>query len=182
MFDEPIKTIQQAKYFFRAMGCSHFHMDREFPERSTEYGQLNISKQTEAEWRKEEFDEYYVSIMENSDASLLWNLHSRMYDLFEVLKTDTALIKMLEVTKHMRDKVPLIDRVIVAETINGRRMRQFHGGLIYSAYDLGNIRVAKEFVELSLHFVKYDEKENRGVKRHQKAITLCNDIKLELGL
>lgn len=182
MFNEPIINIQQAKDFYKAMGCSHFHMDREFPERYTEYRQLNISKQTEAAWRKEQFGEYYVNIMQNSDPSLLWNLHSRMYDLFEVLKTDTELIKMLEVTKFIRDKVPLIDRVIVAETINGRKMRQFHDGLIYSAYYLGNIRVAKEFVELSLHFAKYNEKENRGIKRHQEAITLSNDIKLELGI
>jgi len=52
-FDEPIRTIEQAKEFFKAMGCSHFHMDRELPKRSQEYKLLNISKQTEAEWRFE---------------------------------------------------------------------------------------------------------------------------------
>ena len=182
MFDEPIRTIEQAKDFFKAMGCSHFHMDREHPERSQEYKLLKISKQKEAEWRKEHFDEYYFNIMESKDNGSLWNLHSRMYDLFESLKTNTALVKMLEVTKSIRDKVPLKDRVIVSETINGRSTRQFRSGLIYSAYDLNNIAAAIEFVELSLHFATYHESANRGLERCQRAIELCNAIKLELGL
>lgn len=182
MFDEPIRTIEQAKEFFKEMGCSHFHMDREFPDRHQEYKLLNISNQTEAEWREEQFDEYFVNIRESKDNSSLWNVHSRMYDLFESLKTNTALIKMLEATKHIRDKAPLKDRVIVAETINGRKMREFRSGLIYSAYDLNNLAAAKEFTELSLHFATYHESSNRGFERCQRAIELCNEIKLELGL
>ena len=182
MFEESIRTIEQAKEFFKTMGCSHFHMDREFPERHQEYKLLNISKQIEVEWKEEKFDKYYLDIMESNDNSSLWNSHSRMYDLFESLKTNTALIKMLEATKHMHDKVPLKDRVIVAETINGRGMREFRRGLIYSAYDLKNIAAAKEFVELSLHFATYHERSNRGLERSQRAIELCNEIMLELGL
>ncbi|MGB7876408.1 MAG: hypothetical protein WBL25_18655 [Anaerolineales bacterium] len=182
MFDDPIRTIEQAKEFFKTMGCSHFHMDREFPERSQEYKLLNISKRTEEEWREEQFDDYHLNSMENQDKGSLWNLHSRMYDLFESLKTNTALMKMLDTTKPIRDKVPLKDRVIVAETINGRKMRQFRSGLIYSAYDLNNIAAAKEFAELSLHFATYHESANRGLERCQRAIELCNEIKLELGL
>jgi hypothetical protein len=182
MFDEPIETAQQAKEFFRALGCSHFHMDREYPERSKEYGQLHISKQTETEWRKEQFDEYYVSIMGNQDASLLWKLHSRMYDLFEALETGTALIQMLQVTRHIRNQVPVEDRVIVAETINGRTVQSARTGLIYKAYDSGNIPVAREFAELSLHFSVYEEGKSRGKERCQRSAQLCKDIKLELGL
>jgi len=182
MYEEPITTVQQAKEFFKAMGCSYFHMDREFPERSREYRNLNISKQTEAEWQKEEIEKDYVNITENNSNVPIWNLHSRMYDLFDELKTSDTLITMLNATRHIRDTVPLIDRIIVAETINGRQMRQFRSGLIYSAYDLGNIAATKEFIELSLHFSKYDEKENRGIARCQGAANLCNDIRTELGL
>jgi hypothetical protein len=182
MFDEPITTIQQAKDFFRAMGCSHFHMDREYPGRANEYRRLHISKQTEKEWMQEQFDEYYVSIVENTNSVPLWSLHSSMYDLLLSIKTDAALLKMLEVTRQMRDKVPMKDRIIVAETINGRTVRSARQGLIYVSYDWSKIPAAKEFVDLSLHFSQYDEKENRGFERCQKAIKLCNDIKLELGL
>lgn len=182
MWDEPIMTLQQAKEFFRAMGCSHFHMDREYPEWSREYGQLNISMQTETEWRKEQFNEYYISIRENEDASLLWQLHSRMYDLFEALGTETALMQMLEVTREIRDKVPVADRVIVAETINGRTVRRARTGLIYKAYDSGHIPVAREFAELSLHFSVYEEGRSRGKERCQRSAQLCQDIQRELGL
>ena len=93
--------------------------------------------------------------MESNDKSSLWILHSQMYDLFESLKTDAALMKMLEATKSIRDKVPMKDRIIVAETINGRTTREFRGGLIYPAYDLKNIAAANEFIKLSLYFASY---------------------------
>jgi hypothetical protein len=135
MFDEQIKTVEQAKEFFRAMGCSHFHMGRDYPQRYAEYGKLNISKQTEAEWRKEQFDAYYIKIIEATDDRSLWNLHFMMYALFENIRTDAALTIMLDITQYIRDKVPLRDKVIVAETINGRSIREARRGLIYLAYD-----------------------------------------------
>ena len=182
MFDEPIKTIEQAKEFFRAFGCSHFHMYREYPVRMYEYEQLGISKQTEREWRQERFDERYADILLNTDAHSLWSVHSQMYDLFEGLSTESSLRKMLQVTQDIRDRVPPVDRVIVAETINGRGIRQIRSGLIYVAYDLGHIPIAKAFVELSLHFSIYYWRENRGEERCRDAALLCKDIARELGL
>lgn len=182
MFDEPITTIQQAKEFFRAMGCSHFHMDREYPDRAKEYYRLRISKQMEKEWTQEQFDEYYADIMGSADVNSLWVLHSSMEQLLTSLRSQAALMKMLEVTQFMRDKVPLADRIIVAETITGRTVRSARQGLIYLAYDWNNIPAAKAFVELALHFAQYDEIENRGYERSQNAIQLCNDIKRQLRL
>lgn len=182
MFDEPIVTIQQAKEFFKAMGCSGFHMYREYPERYREYERLHISKQMEKEWTQEQFDEYYVDIMKSADVNSLWMWHSSMEQLLTSLRSQTALMKVLEATQFMRDKVPLADRIMVAETITGRTARSARQGLIYLAYDWNNIPVAKEFVELALHFAQYDEKENRGYERSLNAIKLCNDIKRELKL
>ena len=182
MFDEPITTIQQAKEFFKAMGCSDFHMYREYPDRAKEYRGLGISRQTEKEWTQEQFDEYYADIMANADVNTLWMWHSSMEQLLTSLRSQAALMKMLEVTQFMRDKVLLADRVIVAETITGRTARSARQGLIYLAYDWNNIPAAKAFVELALHFARYDEKENRGYERSQNALQLCNEIKRELRL
>ncbi len=182
MFDEQIKTIEQAKEYFRAMECSSYHMWREYPQRYEEYKQLNISKETERVWQEERFGEYYTSIIENTDGKSLWNLHARMYDLFEALKSESALLKMLEVTKHIRDRVPTQDRVKVAETINGRTAREARHGLIYSAYDLKNIPAAQAFIELASHFSIYEGQERFEIERSQRASRLCNEIKLELGL
>jgi hypothetical protein len=182
MFDIPSTTLQQAREFFKAMGCSHFHMDREYPDRAIEYGRLGISKQTEKEWTQEQFNEYHAWIMENAEASSLWRLHSAMEDLLASLGSQPALLKMLEVTEFMRDRVPLEDRVIVAETINGRTVRSARQGLIYLAYDWNNIPVAKAFVELSRHFSQYDEQQNMDYKRCMSVINLCNEIRRELEL
>jgi hypothetical protein len=182
IFDKPITTLEQAKVFFRAMGCSHFHMDREYPDRSKEYDGLKISRQTEKEWIQEQFNEFYASIMENADANSLWKLHANMADLLPTLRSQTALVKMLEVTQFISDKVPLKDRIIVAETINGRTARIFRQGLIYWAHDWKNKPAAKAFAELSLHFAQFDEKENRGYERSKQAIELCNAIKRRLRL
>lgn len=181
--DESTETIRKAKEFFEEMGCSHFHMAREYPERYSEYKRLKISKQTEMKWTEEKFDEYYVSITNNTDHNSLWSSYNFMYELFLSLRTGTALVKMLGITQHIRDRVPLKDRIIIAETINGVQFqRESRLGLVYLAYDLKNIPIAKAFIELALHFSTYDEQENRGVERCQNAVKLCNEIKLELEL
>ncbi len=182
MFTEPIRTIQQAKEFFQAMGCSHFHMDRDYPERAGEYDSLEISLEIETGWIQEQFDEYYNLIMKNEDTSRLWNLHSRMYDLFCELETRAELTKMLDVTREIREKAPVFDRVIIAETINGRRVREARSGLIYAAYDLGDIEAARQFAGLSLHFSAFDEGKSRGKDRCEQASRLCREIMMELGL
>jgi hypothetical protein len=182
MIDEHIKSVEQAKKYFRSMGCSYFHMGREFPERYREYKQLNISEQTETKWRTEQLEEYYTNILKSKDDISLWSVHSNMDELVETLKTDAALKKMLEVTQHICDRVPFKDRVIVSETINGRKYRRFRSGLIYLAYDLNDIPLAKEFAQLSLHFATYEEQKSRNFERCQEAVKLCNDIKLELAL
>ena len=77
--NKPITNLEQAKEYFIAMGCSHFHIARENYQRRNEYNALNISRDTETQWRKEEvenriamfpFDEpekmgYYYSALNN---------------------------------------------------------------------------------------------------------------------
>jgi hypothetical protein len=182
IYKTPLHTIEQAKTYFREMGCSHYHMARDFPQRYEEYKKLNISRELEREWELEQFYEYYSHLMETADNDSLWKIHSGMYDLYEGLKTDQELMKLLEVTRHIRDKVPISDRVIVAETITGRAAKGARTGLIYKAYDSGHLGAAKEFSELSLHFSDCDEPGIRNKERCQRATELCNEIKLELGL
>ena len=182
MFDEPIKSIEQAKEYFKYMGCSGFYMCREYPQRYMEYLQLNILKEIEAEWRMEKLDEYYKDIMENRENLTLWIVHSRMEELVATLKTDKALKKMLEATRNIYSKVPFADRVLVSETINGRRHIKYRDGLIYLAYDLKNISVAKEFAELAIHFSIYEEKKSRDYERCKNSNKLCLDIMRELKL
>jgi hypothetical protein len=180
--NEPITTAEQAKKFFVSMGCSGFHMFREYPERYEEYKKLAISEYQENEWRLEQIDAYLRDIMVTKNNSELWYMHSEMAELVEVVKTSEALEKMLMATHHMRDTVPFEDRVIVAETINGRRDRKYRSGLIYLAYDLQSPSIAKGFVELSLYFSNNVEGMTSDFTRCQNATQTCNEIVVELGL
>jgi hypothetical protein len=148
-------TIEQAKKYYRQMGCSHFHMGRESSERYKEYLQLNIPAELEVEWEKEQFDEYYGAIKRRTESDIpLWTIHSCMYDLFENQKNDDQLSKLLEATYLIREVIPLLNKVMVAETINGRTIHQARRGLIFQSYDMGRLNIAREFIELSLYFSK----------------------------
>lgn len=181
-FQTPIKTVEQAKEFFMAMRCSHYGMAGDYPQRYDDYMELNISKQIEKEWKKERFYEFCSDILTNTDSDLLWSLHSEIEYLYEVLKTEEELMKLLEITKHIREKVPPYDKVKIAETINGRTVRSARSGLIYMAYDSGNPAVSREFAELSLYFSTCNNDQDQDRERCEEATQLCNSIISELGL
>lgn len=182
MFDDPIKTLEQAKDFFIQMEGSPYEMAREFPNRYDEYKQFNIPRQTEREWREEILEKHFLKIKETEDSRQLWIIHANMERLFVDLKTNKALETMLMGTEFIRNRVPMKERVLVAETINGRTAREARQGLIYMSYDMNNIPAAKAFIELSLHFSTYDGQDRYGIDRSQRSKQLCNDIKAELGL
>jgi hypothetical protein len=182
--DASPENLQQAKEFFKSMGCSHYHMAHEYPDRYKEYRRLRIPKQTEMVWMDEKFDEYYAGFLHYyTDPNALQLQYNLMYELFLSLRTATALTKMLETTQHLRDRIPMKDRIIFAEIINGTlSQRKDRLGLIYLAYDLKNIAAAKAFLELSLYFSRHDDWEIRDIERCKRAVKLCEDIKLELKL
>jgi len=204
MFDKPLTTLGRAEEFFKSMGCSSFHMSREYPERYGEYKNLKISKKIEQQWTTDEFNRYYAKIMETTDNEGLWNYHSSMYNLFVNIKTEKNLMMMRDVTKNILPKVPNEYKVVVAETINGRTAKEARNGLIFLSYDMHNEAIAKEFADLSLQFSKYSESnfedtameelygviplqvlgeanyKSHHIKRYKKAVEKCNDIWEEL--
>ena len=182
MFDDKIITIEQAKKFYQTMGCSGFHMCREYPHRYSEYQKLNISKRTEKKWILECFDDYYQDVMNMTTDRPLWAIHSGMSELVTELKTKSEITKMLTVTQYITDIVSIYDRVIIAETINGRGNRKSRSGLIYLSYDNNFIDIAKEFVNLSLYYSTYVVNESREFDRCNEATVLCTEIKKELRL
>lgn len=127
MNNESIETLQGAKEFFKSMGCFHFHMSRDDPQRY-EYRDLNILEQIETEWRTERFNAYYNSIMDGINDTELWNTHSVMYELLESLKTEDTLAKTLEVTQNIRDKIPARDRIIVVEKLMAEQGEELEVG------------------------------------------------------
>ncbi len=184
MFSDSINTVDEAEIYFKSMGCMHFHMLREYPQRYDEYKRLNISKQQEIQWTEESFNNYYDAvIMEKSDA-VLWVVHSNMANLTAQLKSEKLLLKMLETTQFIRDKVHQKEKVIVSETINGRAHRKLRSGLIYLSYDLNNIHAAKAFAEVSLYLsdTEAEDVAFEHFERFHSAAGICRSIMKELAI
>ncbi len=81
-FDTPISDTAGAEAYFRSMGCSHFHMSREYPERYGEYKSLNVSKPQEIEWTEQELESLRLQACSPDTAPKeVWAIHSGMEDL-----------------------------------------------------------------------------------------------------
>ena len=61
-FDEPIKTLAEARVFFQTMGCSPMHMGRDYPERYREYLRLCVSKEREQRWREDSLAQFSAQV------------------------------------------------------------------------------------------------------------------------
>jgi hypothetical protein len=116
-----ISSREVAEAFFRSMGCSHFHMSREYPERYAEYSALGVSKQQEALWRQAEFDEKLSALMEGAvTPDKLWWLHSYLSGLADTIRKVEVLRRLAEATAYLVPMVPSRTRILVAETLVGR--------------------------------------------------------------
>jgi len=126
--------------------------------------------------------------MQEKNGENVWFLHSRMEDLVHSVNTDDAYEQMLVATKRTLEIVPDGYRVIVAETINGRKKHKYREGLIFRSYDRGRCDHAAEYVALSLSLAESDWKnmifplENRTSARVGNAIKDCKLIKRKLRL
>ncbi|GMQ59689.1 hypothetical protein AN1V17_40890 [Vallitalea sediminicola] len=146
-------TLEEAKEYFMAMDCSRFHMARENKLKYEKYVDLNISEQTEMRWRREKFNDFYDSAMSSSENNSLWKLVNRMYDLVSSTRDVEDLIKIHSLIELSINKLSPKDRIIIAETIIGRKGISERSGLIFLAYDLKNIILAKGYAKTASKLV-----------------------------
>lgn len=184
-FESPLRTKDDAKSYFQAMGCSHFHMSREFPERYSEYKALNISGDTEIEWKEESLKEAAESV-EDVAAKDIWWVHSRMEDLAKGLSTIEALEIVFQFTQRIEEKLTPTGKMLVSETICGRQDIKFEPGLIFLAHNLNREDIAREFCRIAIKFA--DEAAPRLPKEHarcdgstKKARAIARHLNLKLN-
>jgi hypothetical protein len=80
--DVAITSVGAAKRYFQSMGCSHFHMSREIPQRYSEYRGLNIPKSKETEWTREEILSALERLQsDDTPRKELWAIHSSVTTL-----------------------------------------------------------------------------------------------------
>lgn len=140
--DEPIKNREQAKKYFVSMGCSSFHMLREYPQRFEEYKALNIDPSIESEWIKEEFEnklENFHMISPNNYGHFLRSLDSI------IDRKEFYLEKLFELIIKIQEHLPLDQIEYILSTIIGNNGTKSKGGLIQKCYDLKRIDLANKF-------------------------------------
>ncbi|NDI36667.1 hypothetical protein [Chengkuizengella sediminis] len=176
-------SLTEAKKFFKSMQCSKFVMAREELMKYEMYMALKISKETEMKWREEEFYRYYKSLNDDKhNNEKLWLKFDRMYDLIESTKNIDHILKMHSIIKVIMSKLSDIERIIIAETINGRSPRSVRSGLIYLSYDLGEENLTKSFINDCMNLLEVSTDDEELKNRAERAKQLCNEIKNGLKL
>lgn len=159
------------------MGCSHFHMNREQPDRYLEYRALVVSKIDELEWRMEIFDEKIIDVKNGKFIDNdLWHPHSRLSNLIKEINDISYHIKLIEITKYILDYLPKRYWVIISETINGRGEIKFRTGLIFMANDSTFCNTTKEYIKLSQFSAQFFEGEGMDKERCISAQKKCDEI------
>lgn len=143
----PIKSIENAKAYFFAMGCSHFHMSRESFDRYAEYKSLNISEETEAAWRKEKTEAMFSAFPYDDEKSFLLYFSS-LRDQIE--GTSEEIECLANIADTIKDRIPLneVDLRSFVSTITGSNGQATHGGLIELAYRKGCYSAVNRFVDI----------------------------------
>lgn len=181
--DLPLKTPEDAKRYFQEMGCSHFHMCREWPARYDEYRRLGISKETELEWTVEECRAVIARLKSGElKPEELWTQHFHLATLVEGHKLWNLLEEVFEATLAIEVRLPSKGRVLVLETITGRSDIQFRDGLIFRSHDSGRAAQAAGFAEVAHRLAagSFDCEEDQ--KRAQVALARVMQMERICGL
>ena len=180
-------TIDEAREFFVSMGCSKFHMCREYPDKYIQYKALNISTSLEQQWTIESFSDKYDKVLNGQYSESLWSWHSSCEHYMQTLNSKEYFTKMLNLTQFVASREVDGNRVVIAETINGRRDNKFRNGLIYGSYDCGMLEEAKEFAKTALWLAENDSepvpnKNNWSRERIYESLRKTESILRELNL
>lgn len=153
-FETPITNLPEARRYFQAMGCSSFHMSREYPERYHEYCVLKISPAIEAEWASEDVANKLSQLeSEETQTDELWSIHWRLAQIAGDWELENYLDRLLEVTIALEPRLSKFDKLLVAETIVGRPHRKYPRGLIFQSSDSGRPATARGFADIARQFV-----------------------------
>lgn len=144
-FDEPIRTLEQAKSFYTSMGCNGFHMYREFPERYEEFRQLQIPEQLKEQWRLEQFELALRELEKAESADLWWRFHE-LIGLSDWSRL--ALEQLLDAAKRLLVAAPRPDLVLVATALLDSNSIEARSGAVLRAYDAGYPSLAQQLLDV----------------------------------
>ncbi len=173
--------LQNAKEFFKSMGCSHFHMNKEEPELYKQYRSLNITTETEALWRQSEFDQLAEEIEKGVYKDMeLWSQHAYLCELALRINKKRSFVKLLDVTNYLSTHLPKDKWVLVSERLNNRGIYDIKKGLIFHIYRYCGIEMAKEYLCYARRFCIYLEGVGMDYERCLESQEQCDVIEQKL--
>ena len=167
---QPITNIAEAERYFKAMGCSHFHLSREDLDRREEYRALKISKKLESKWWREEIErgfqgfQYHASLNPEGGWVGFFSLkelllgHAKKIFAKKIQHEDFS--RMLVLAKGFlliphHEQIPMVLSAIIGSSDTKAR-----GGIIEKCHRLGMRDLMKAFAEVSRALIEKARSEN----------------------
>lgn len=171
IMDIRIESLEQAKAYFLFMGCSGFHIAREDFKRRDEYYSFNISKEMEALWASEHIIDTHINFMKEK-GNLEAYAMNRFIDLVEYYPTQKHITLLIEAIDEYRQKITASDKILIAESIEGRR--EAFSGVIRKAVDLNLFQEAMMLTQIAKQMAS--EAIEEGVAEKGRANKLINKL------
>jgi len=156
--NKPITNLEQAKEYFIAMGCSHFHITRENRQRREEYYALNISRNTEMLWRKQVV-ENCISTFPFDEPEKIGSYYRYLND---IIGSDAYYLEtMINLAKDIYNIVPPKHIPLILIVIIGNNGSPTRGGLIEKVCNQGLTELICEAVGLAKKYI--DNADNNNI-------------------
>lgn len=136
--------IIDIKKIFIQYNCSAFAVAREDMVAYEEYKKIYNHDELLKEWRRELFESYVDELKREGSIDIFLKVYDLVDGAFNghIMQIFRSIVHDVKV----RDGK---EAVILAETIIGRKDISERSGLIFGAYDLGDIELAEEFVRFT---------------------------------
>ena len=182
-----IRTIEDAKEMYWRFGCSHFHMEREAPESYIQYCALQISESQETVWTRELQRSRLAEFMQLDP---LGSEFADGYASLAYLVSDDKelLISMLTASQIVLENGQPSDALVAVEKIVGDPSYQSQSGMAFTCFELGEIELSKQFVDLAILLANKARAPQhglglgsvQGVRRAEQALAHAKDVSREL--
>jgi len=160
--NHPIKNLEDAKRYFKAMGCSDFHISREDPDRCNEYYALRISTETESIWRREKIEESFQNYSSTPRKDAWWafsQLKRLATNQFDDAKHDDYA-RLLDLANGFLGKQFHKQIRMVLDAIIGNNNSPAHGGLIEACSKSGYMDLMAGYVDTAKRLIEKADAEN----------------------
>jgi len=126
-----IDTLDKAKQAYILCGCNKYHMWHDYTDRLKEYEALNIPREIELEWMKEQFSiEIKTLKILHNEGKEWWYGYSNLVDKLSSLKDRTLFEEVISISEDIATESIDLNHYHMLSDIIGKNGAKTHGGLI----------------------------------------------------